>query len=118
MWYCNNTTEIKPIGLKQPNNWGLHDMLGNIWEWTDYVYKGLSLEETVGQQAPLTDPVGDGAGNRRDLRGGSFRREACHSRSADQFGTSPENRFMDTGFRPVRTLNPPPQPDAGVDAGK
>ncbi len=118
MWYCNNTTEIKPVGLKQSNGWGLNDMLGNIWEWTDYVYKGLSLADTVGQQEPLINPAGDGVGNRRDLRGGSYRNEACHCRSADQFGTNPVGRFLDTGFRPVRTLNPPPQPDAGVDAGK
>ncbi len=118
MWYCNNTTEIKPVGLKQPNEWGLHDMLGNIWEWTDYVYKGLSLEETVGQTGDVIDPVGDGEGNRRDLRGGSYRRMACRVTVAYQFGTSPYYRFIDTGFRPVRTLNPPPQPDAGVDAGK
>ncbi len=118
MWYCNNTTEIKPISLKQPNNWGLHDMLGNIWEWTDYVEKGLNLAQTVGQDPPLTDPVGDGVGNRRDLRGGSYINEACNCRLAKQYGTSPEDRGLMTGFRPVRTLNPPPQPDAGVDAGK
>ena len=36
-WYADNSDQnVHPVGLKKPNNWGLHDMIGNVWEQTEW----------------------------------------------------------------------------------
>ena len=41
-WYRDNSEgSTQPIGLKRPNNWGMHDMWGNVWEWCEDIYDPL-----------------------------------------------------------------------------
>lgn len=36
-WYADNSDQkVHPVGLKKPNNWGLYDMIGNVWEYTEW----------------------------------------------------------------------------------
>ena len=51
-WHDNNSDRKKhPVGTKKPNAWGIHDMLGNVSEWTWDVYQESPFEK------PQTDPV-------------------------------------------------------------
>jgi len=127
-WYCWNTSQssdgwqpeyIREVGLKQPNPWGLYDMLGNAMEWTDSVCVGWPLNyPNQWNGETLVDPMGptEDDDSRRYARGGNYFFSACYDRSSFPSGDSCDNRGPGYGFRPVRTL-PAPAPDAGSDAG-
>jgi len=68
-WYCANSgNRIHPVGQKLPNQWGLYDTIGNIFEWTSDHEKARGYG-TV----PLVDPSGEFvASERRNARGGVF----------------------------------------------
>ena len=53
-WYCANSEgRAHPVGGRQPNPWGLQDLLGNVLEYTTDVFNGLGYGT-----GPLTDPIG------------------------------------------------------------
>ena len=84
------------MGKKQPNAWGLYDMLGNVQEWV------WDWKESYSSGA-LVDPAGPASGSYRVNRGGSWNYDAWRVRAADRGDGSPSYRRGDLGFRPVRS---------------
>ena len=92
-----------PVGSFEANGDGLHDVLGNVWEWVEDCWHGGYGGAPVDGRAWLEEGGGDCS--RRVLRGGSWSssRGACVPRIAA--GTPPEDRGNFVGFRVARTLD-------------
>ncbi|MFO7973338.1 MAG: formylglycine-generating enzyme family protein, partial [Candidatus Hydrogenedentota bacterium] len=82
------------VALYQPNAWGLHDMHGNVWEWTRSAYRPYPYDENDGRNA--LDAEGD-----RVARGGSWRDRPMRARSAMRLPYRPYQRVYNVGFRVV-----------------
>ena len=84
-WYDGNSGQTThPVGQKKSNKWGLYDMAGNVWEWTDSWYDSNRLD--------------------RVLRGGSWNDDDGSCRSANRSSDAPDYWSSDVGFRLVLVL--------------
>ena len=103
-WYDDNSEEEShPVRGKEANAWGLHDMIGNVWEWVEDAgeVKNDSFA-TDTYDGAMQDPLSV-QGAYRVLRGGSWGARARYCRAAIRFPRLPGERADDIGFRLLRT---------------
>ena len=99
--FCSDGYEYTaPVGSFAPNVFGLYDVLGNVWEWTQDCWNGSYAGAPTNGSAWQSGDCG-----RRVLRGGSWVVDPSSLRSARRIRFTSEFRFYYDGFRVARTLN-------------
>jgi formylglycine-generating enzyme required for sulfatase activity len=97
-----DNTKTAPVGSFAPNKFGLYDAVGNVWKWTDDCVHGSYNGAPTDGLAWMDANEGDCKD--RVVRGGSWYFTPVYARSAYRYWLSILVRYVDVGFRVVRTL--------------
>ncbi len=99
--YCKDSYKYTaPVGSFKANPFGLHDTVGNVWEWCSDIYSSDYYSNS-----PRSNPTGPGGGETgryRVRRGGAWDGGAQYARSAVRYNYSPGYRSYYVGFRLLR----------------
>ena len=103
-WYRENSHfETKAVGLKYPNELGIYDMSGNVWEWClDWYSREYYYE--CHRRGMVKNPRGPFEGSYRVVRGGAWFYQSQHCRCVSRTSGSPQDSGGTVGFRLVLPL--------------
>ena len=94
-WYTSNSgSKTHEVATKAPNELGIYDMSGNVWEWCQDWYSSSYYSSSL-----INNPTGPDSGSDRVLRGGCWNNNATNCRCAFRNSNSPGYANNDLGFR-------------------
>ena len=98
-WYRENSKKIThPVGQKKPNELGIYDMSGNVWEWCNDCYD-KNYYKACFEMGLVENPIAPKKNGFRVCRGGSWNEDFGYCRSASRLSRSPAHQNWCFGFR-------------------